>query len=42
MEEYLEDNRPSLGEVCDSQKECSKECPAYEFCLSLEESEDKA
>ena len=41
MEAYLEDNRPTLDEVCESQKECSKECPAYEFCHSKAESEEQ-
>ena len=35
MEEYLEDKRPTLDEICaETQKqglECI-ECPAYEFC----------
>lgn len=43
MEAYLEDNRPSLDEVCESQKKCSKECPAYRFCYLQRqaETEDK-
>ena len=43
MEAYLEDNRPTLNEVCESQKECSKECPAIDFCYLQRqaESEDK-
>lgn len=32
MTEYLEDNRPTLDEVCESYEECTEECPAYEFC----------
>lgn len=39
MEAYLEDNRSSLDEVCDSQNECSKEYPAYRFCHPQAESE---
>ena len=38
MEEYLEDNRPSLEELCEEYDKCV-ECPAYEFCRSMEESE---
>ena len=41
MEAYLEDNRPSLDEVCESQKECSKECPAYRFCYLQRQSESE-
>lgn len=32
MEAYLEDNRPTLDEICESYEECCKECLAYEFC----------
>lgn len=39
METYLEDNRPTLDEVCMEYEECIKECPAYEFCHSKAESE---
>lgn len=41
MEGYLEDNRPILDEVCMEYEECMEECPAYEFCHSKTESEDK-
>ena len=34
MEAYLEDNRPTLNEVCMGYEECAEECPAYEFCHS--------
>ena len=44
MESYLEDNRPTLDEVCmeyeECIEECPEECPGYEFCHSKEESED--
>ena len=32
MEAYLEDNRPTLDEICEEYDECTEECPAYEFC----------
>ena len=32
MEAYLEDNRPTIDEICDSYDECTKECPVYELC----------
>ncbi len=32
MEVYLEDNRPTIDEVCKSYDECNKECPLYGFC----------
>lgn len=32
MEAYLEDNRPTLDEVCVEYDECTEKCPAYEFC----------
>ena len=44
MEAYLEDNRPTLDEICKSYKECCKECPAYEVCkaeFEPQESGDK-
>ena len=41
MEAYLEDNRPTLNEVCMEYDECTEECPAYEFCHNNIESEDK-
>ena len=41
MEAYLEDNRPTLDEVCMEYEECIEECPAYEFCHSKTESEDE-
>lgn len=37
MEAYLEDNRPTLDEICESYKECCKECPAYEVCKAEKE-----
>ena len=42
-EPYLEDNRPSLEEVCEEQEECNETCPAYKCCFGnrLKESEDK-
>ena len=40
MEAYLEDNRPTIDEVCESYDECTEECPAYKFCHRTE-SEDK-
>lgn len=39
MEAYLEDNRPTLDEICEEHDECTEECPAYEFCHSKAESE---
>lgn len=39
MEAYLEDNRPTLDEICKEFEECIKECPAYEFCHYKAESE---
>lgn len=41
MEAYLEDNRPTIDEVCESYDECNKECPVYRFCYPQAESEDK-
>ena len=41
MEAYLEDNRPTLYEVCVEHEACIEECPAYEFCHGKAESEDK-
>lgn len=44
MEAYLEDNRLTLDDICESYEECCKECPAYEFCkaeVKSQESEDK-
>lgn len=41
MEAYLEDNRPTIDEVCESYDECNKECPLYRFCHPQTESEDK-
>lgn len=40
MEAYLEDNRPTLYEICEEYDECTKECPAYEFCHREAESEE--
>ena len=40
MEEYLEDNRPTLDEVCAEYDKCVEECPAYEFCHNKEEREE--
>ena len=40
MEAYLEDNRPTLNEVCMKYEDCIKECPAYEFCHGNTESEE--
>lgn len=39
MEAYLEDNRPTLDEICEEYDECTEECPAYEFCHPQTESE---
>lgn len=36
----MEDNRPTLDEVCMEYKECIEECPGYEFCHSMAESEE--
>ena len=33
---WLGDERPSLDEVCEQFDVCNEECPAYEFCQSLE------
>lgn len=41
MEAYLEDNRPSIDEVCESYDKCNKNCPLYGFCHLHVESEDK-
>lgn len=35
MEAYLEDNRPTLDEVCKAYERCTEECPAYKFCPYL-------
>ena len=32
IESYLEDNRPTLDEVCEEYKECTEKCPAWKFC----------
>lgn len=40
MEAYLEDNRPTLEEICEKSEECSEECPAYGFCHSKKEEGD--
>jgi len=32
MEAYLEDNRPTIDEICKTYEECTGECPAYEVC----------
>ena len=44
MEAYLEDNRPTIDEVCESyfdkSNECNKECPLYRFCHPQAESEE--
>lgn len=42
MEEYLEDKRPSLEEVCNEYEKCTEECPAYGFCHSKTESDKEA
>lgn len=41
MESYLEDNRPTIDEICESYDECNKECPLYKFCHPKTESEMK-
>ena len=41
MEAYLEDNRPTIDEVCESYDECNREGPVYRFCYPQAESEDK-
>ena len=33
MEAYLEDNRPTMDEVCASNDECNEECPCYVICF---------
>ncbi len=40
MEAYLDDNRPTLDEICKEYDECTEECPVYEFCYSKVESEE--
>ena len=40
MEAYLEDNRPTLNEICEEYDECTKECSGYEFCHSKTDCED--
>lgn len=40
MEAYLDDNRPTIDEVCEWYDECSEECPLYRFCHP-QESEEK-
>lgn len=37
IESYLEDNRPTLDEVCEEYKECSENCPAWKFCKAESE-----
>lgn len=39
MEAYLEDNRPTLDEVCMEYEGCVEECPAYKFCHNKAEIE---
>lgn len=39
MEAYLEDNRPTIDEVCESYDECNKDCPLYRFCHQQESEE---
>lgn len=41
MEVYLEDNRPTMDEVCNSYDKCTKECPLYKYCHPQAKSEDK-
>jgi hypothetical protein len=38
MESYLEDNRPTLDEICEEYDECTEKCPSYECCHSKLES----
>lgn len=41
MEAYLEDNRPTIDEVCKWYDECNPECPLYYIlCYPQEESEE--
>lgn len=41
MEAYLEDNRPTIDEVCEWYDECNPECPLYYIlCHPQEESEE--
>ncbi len=40
MEAYLEDNRPTMDEVCNSYDKCTKECPLYKYCHPQTGSED--
>ena len=40
MEAYLEDNRPTIDEICESYDKCNEECPSYKFCHPQEESEE--
>ena len=32
METYLEDNRPSMDDVCEEEESCSENCPCYKVC----------
>ena len=40
MEAYLEDNRLTIDEVCESYDECNEGCPCYRFCHLQRESEE--
>ena len=40
MEVYLEDNSPTMDEVCNSYDKCTKECPLYKYCHPQAESEE--
>lgn len=40
IESYLEDNRPTLDEVCKEYKECTEKCPAWKFCKTESEVEE--
>ena len=39
MEGYLEDNRPTMDELCESYDVC-EECPMYGYCHPEAESEE--
>lgn len=41
MEAYLEDNRPTIDEVCESYDECNERCPLYRFCYPQDEAESE-
>ena len=42
IEPYLEDNRPTLDEICEEYKECTEKCPAWKFCKAESENHEFA